>query len=55
MNLREVNVGDCCFFLVRGVNTPKFGEIYRINIEEKIIHVIEVNDNEEIITATPEI
>ena len=45
MILQEVNVGDCCFFLVRGVNTPKFGEIYRINIEEKIIHVIEVNDS----------
>jgi len=45
MNLQEVKVGDCCFFLVRGVNTPKFGEIYKISEKEEIIHVIEVKDS----------
>ena len=45
MKLDDASIGDCCFFLVRGVSSPKFGEIYKISEKEEIIHVIEVKDS----------
>ena len=45
MKLDDAKVGDCCFFLIKGVNSPKFGEIYKISEEDNIIHVLEVKDS----------
>jgi len=41
----NIKLGDCCYFLVKGSNVPKFGEIYKISEDKSIVYVLEVKDS----------
>ena len=45
INSLEANIGDCCFFLIRGNNKPKYGTIIAVHKGESAVQVMESVDS----------
>tara|TARA_B100001250_G_scaffold369542_1_gene353085 strand:- start:642 stop:1049 length:408 start_codon:yes stop_codon:yes gene_type:complete len=45
INSMEANIGDCCYFLIRGINKPKYGTIVAVHKRESAVQVMEALDS----------
>ena len=41
----EANVGDCCWFLLKGISTIKYGTILKVHKDESAVQVMESLDS----------
>lgn len=39
INIKDVKIGDCCFFKVAGQSAPIFGEIYKFSLDYNYIQI----------------